>query len=105
MSKKESALAKVQDLYLMQAELWSFLEAESVDTEKRKTAEKLLREFRQLLKEVDWHYMGGEDVLQSLSWIPQEVITKLKSAPKRSAPVRVASRVQSVEKTSGKKRK
>jgi len=93
MSKKETALAKVQDLYLIQSELWNFLDAENIDGERRKAAEKLLREFRQLLREVDWHYMGGEDVLQSLSWIPQEVSLKLKGAGKRSSPVSVAARV------------
>ena len=104
MSKKESALAKVQDLYLMQAELWSFLDADHVDGERRKEAERLLRNFRQLLREVDWHYMGGEDVLQSLSWIPQEVSLKLKGAGKRSAPVNVAVRVAG-KKTEKKTRK
>lgn len=105
MSKKESALAKVQDLYLMQSELWNFLDADQVDAEKRKEAERLLRNFRQLLREVDWHYMGGEDVLQSLAWIPQEVTLKLKTAGKRSSPVNVAVRVaakKTVKKTARK---
>ncbi|MBM3230875.1 hypothetical protein FJZ28_00950 [Candidatus Peregrinibacteria bacterium] len=97
MSAKETALAKVQDLYLIQCELWNFLDAEQVDAERMKTAEKMLRDFRRLLKEVDWHYMGGEDVLQSMSWIPQEVSQKLKRAPVRSAPAKVAVRADKKE--------
>ena len=72
-SKKENALSKVQDLYLMQMALWSFLDDTEKNVEKYQSAQKTLREFKALLKEVDWQYMGGEDVLASLQWIPQEV--------------------------------
>ena len=92
-SKKASALEKVQDLYLMQVELWNFLDDEKIDAEQRKNIERTLREFKQLLREVDWHYMGGEDVLQTLTWIPQEVSLKLRHAPRRS-PTKVATRVE-----------
>lgn len=94
MSAKESALAKVQDLYVMQGELWNFLDADQIDIEKKQTAEKMLKAFKQLLKEVDWHYMGGEEVLQSMESIPQEVTQKLKKAPMRSSPAKVAARVE-----------
>lgn len=93
-SKKESALAKVQSLYLMQVELWNFLDDSEADAEKAKIVKKTLQEFSGLLKEVDWQYMGGEDVLETLQWIPGEVNKKLKlkkpvkkAAPKKAAPV------------------
>ena len=85
MSKRDSALSKVQNLYLMQVELWNFLDTPAIDAEKVKSAQKTLREFQQLLKEVDWQYMGGEDVLQTLTWIPKEVSAKLKKKPAKKA--------------------
>ncbi len=99
-SKKENALSKVQDLYLMQMELWNFLDDAERNAEKYVSAQKTLREFKALLKEVDWRYMGGEDVLQSLQWIPNEVHMKLKKSPVRRASVKkvVAQKV-------GKKRR
>ena len=89
-SKKENALSKVQDLYLMQMELWNFLDDTEKNVEKYVSAQKTLREFKALLKEVDWQYMGGEDVLQSLQWIPNEVNMQLKSAPLRRSSVKKA---------------
>lgn len=93
-SKKETALDKVQNLYVMQVELWNFLDESNVDPEKVKSAQKTLREFKALLKEVDWQVMGGEDVLQSLQLIPTEVSQKLKSSPvaKRAAKRAVAKK-------------
>lgn len=79
-SKKQSSLAKVQNLYLMQVELWNFLDEKNLDVEKTKSAQKTLKEFKELLKEVDWQLMGGEDVLESLQMIPTEVSQKLKKA-------------------------
>lgn len=73
-SKNASALAKVQSLYIKQLELWDFLEGKEADTTK---AQQTLKEFTSLLKEVDPQYMGGEDVLQTLEWIPGEVKKKL----------------------------
>lgn len=74
-TKKQSALSIVQSLYLMQVELWNFLDGKDADKGK---AEKTLKEFTTLLKEVDPQYMGGEDVLETLQWIPGEVKKKLK---------------------------
>ena len=82
-SKKETALNKVQNLYLMQVELWNFLDGSSTDADKVKSAQKTLKEFKALLKEVDWQVMGGEDVLESMQLIPTEVNAKLKKAPAR----------------------
>lgn len=89
-SKKENALSKVQNLYLMQVALWNFLDDAEKNAEKYVSAQKTLREFKALLKEVDWRYMGGEDVLQSLQWIPNEVHMKLKSASVKRASVKKA---------------
>ncbi len=99
-SKKENALSKVQDLYIMQIELWNFLDDSEKNIEKRKHAEKTLRAFRSLLKQVDWRYMGGEDVLASLQWIPQEVHQQLRSTPakRRTARKAVARRVTKTKK-------
>ena len=77
-TQKQTDLSKVQDLYLLQIELWQFLDDKRPSAEKRKSAQKTLRTFKSLLKEVDWRYMGGEDVYESLQWIPEEVNQKLK---------------------------
>lgn len=81
--EKESPLSKIQTLYLMQVELCDFLEAKEVDATKLKTAQKTLKEFKELLKEADWRYMGGEDVLENMQWIPKEVNEKLKTKKQR----------------------
>ena len=77
-TKKNTALDTVQSLYLMQVELWKFLDGTESDPKK---AEKTLREFKALLKEADSRIMGGEDVLESLQLIPQEVSAKLRKTP------------------------
>ena len=68
----------------MQVELWNFLDGSSADAQ---SAQKTLKEFKALLKEVDWQVMGGEDVLESLQLIPTEVNEKLKKNPKKKAAV------------------
>lgn len=82
-TKKDSALAKVQNLYVLQIELWNFLDNGRRDAPTIDRVKKLLREFKALLKEVDWQYMGGEDVLASLEWIPKEVDQKIKKTPSK----------------------
>lgn len=79
-TKSNSALAKVQNLYVLQMELWQFLDDKEVDTEKYKSAEKSLKEFKKLLAEVNADFLGGEDVMETLQWIPEEVGAKLKKA-------------------------
>ncbi len=74
-SKKQSPLSKVQSLYLMQVELWDFLDGKEQDLSK---AKKTLQEFTQLLGEVDPSVMGGEDIIESMQTIPTEVRQKLK---------------------------
>ena len=77
-TNSDSPLSKVQNLYLMQVQLWNFLDGKETDVH---NAEKTLKEFKSLLKEVDWRLMGGEDVLESLQLIPMEVREKIKSTP------------------------
>lgn len=104
-TKKESALNKVQNLYLMQVELWNFLDGSTSDADKVKSAQKTLKEFKALLKEVDWQVMGGEDVLQSMQTIPLEVHAKLKKAPmkKKAVAVRKTTKKVSAKKSVKKK--
>lgn len=104
-SKKESALNKVQNLYIMQVELWNFLDDSDIDADRVKSAQKTLKEFKALLKEVDWQIMGGEDVLQSLQGIPTEVNAKLKkgSLKKRVPAKKVAATKNTAKKPTAKK--
>ena len=78
-TKRDIELAKVQDLYLLQAELWNFLDDDKVDAGKLKSAKAALKEYNRLLSEVDKGYMGGLDVYESLQWTPEEVTDKLKA--------------------------
>lgn len=84
----------------MQVELWSFLDGQSTDADKVKSAQKTLKQFTSLLKEVDWQVMGGEDVLESLQMIPTEVSAKLKKAP---AKKRLVAMKKTTKKVSAKK--
>jgi hypothetical protein len=84
MSVSQSALSKVHDLYVMQIELWKHLRAGNFQNDKRrKETQKCLRQFSRLLDEVDWHYMGGEDVLESLRAIRGEVSARLRNIRRR----------------------
>lgn len=110
-SKKQSALSKVQSLYVMQVELWDFLDDQEPAKEKAETVQKTLKEFNSLLKEVDWQYMGGEEVLETLQSIPQQVNKKLKlkggrkkTATKKPAAKKTAAAARkSAKKPSAKK--
>ncbi len=78
-----SALNTVQDLYGLQAELWKYLDARALDAEQRKQAKKTLKEFGSLLRQVDWRYMGGEDVLQTLETMHKEASRKVSATPSK----------------------
>lgn len=84
MTKSESALAKVQDLYVIQVELWNFLDSRELSPEQVAEAKQRLREFSSLLSKADWRLMGGEDVLQALQHIQSEVSAKLKKSPRNA---------------------
>lgn len=105
-NKRQSALSKVQNLYVMQVKLWDFLEEKNTDAGE---VQKILKEYNTLLKEVDPQYMGGEDVYETLLCIPREVNQKLKSkkkpAKKKAATARTTTKKPSAKKTAKKKKK
>jgi len=79
----KSELEKVQNLYIIQMELWRFLDSDTLDAEDKKKAQKSLRIFGTLLNQVDPSYMGGEDVLETLYKIKADAATKLRKASGR----------------------
>jgi hypothetical protein len=81
-NKSDAALERVHNLYMMQCILLDMLAQDLRDPEARRQAQSTVREFKKLLDQVDWRYMGGEDVLESLKTIPVEMTAKLKEAPK-----------------------
>ncbi len=84
MTVSQSALAKVHDLYVIQIELWKHLSDGNFQNEKRrKETQKCLKQFSRLLDQVDWHYMGGEDVLAELKVMRGEVSAKLRNIRRR----------------------
>jgi hypothetical protein len=78
----QDELTKVQNLYLMQMDIWKVLDGRVRSPEKVKEARLCLRKFRSLLKEVDWKYMGGEDVYEELKNMATETDSKLKKLQK-----------------------
>lgn len=77
-SPADSALAKVQNLYMLQAQLWNVLDAKHLSPSARSEAKKNLKEFSSLLRSADWRVMGGEDVYSALREVQTEVSRKLK---------------------------
>ncbi|MEK7562957.1 MAG: hypothetical protein AAB544_01040 [Patescibacteria group bacterium] len=78
MPNTDSALAKVQNLYMLQAQLWNVLDSKNLSSAARDEAKKNLREFSSLLRSADWRVMGGEDVYSALKEVQTEVARKLK---------------------------
>ena len=74
-----SGLKAVQDLYILQMELWKILDGRVRSPEGVKSARKTLLEFSKLLKQVDWRYMGGEDVYQALEEMAKAANKKLQT--------------------------
>ena len=84
MTVSQSALAKVHDLYVIQIELWKHLRDGNFQrAEQRKETQRCLKNFSRLLDQVDWHYMGGEDVLAELKTMRSEVSAKLRNIRRR----------------------
>ena len=107
MTVSQSALSKVHDLYVMQIELWKHLrEGNFQNVKQRKETQKCLKQFSRLLNQVDWHYMGGEDVLETLRTMRSEVSARLRNIRRRKLVTKKAvSRKVVVVKSRGKKRK
>ncbi|MBU2259401.1 hypothetical protein KKC44_02230 [Patescibacteria group bacterium] len=80
MNPSQDELTKVQNLYVMQMELWKVLDGRVRSPDKVKEARKCLNNFKSLLKDVDWKYMGGEDVYSELMRLASEADAKLKKA-------------------------
>ena len=81
MTKYEQGLVTVQELYVLQMQLFNVLDADLSDPNHRKKAKEQTRAFETLLKDADWRYMGGMDVYEELQRLPVEVQTKLKQSP------------------------
>ena len=81
MTKGELALQTVQQLYILQVQLFNVLDMDLSDPNARKEAKQTTKEFETLLKDADWRYMGGQDVYEELRKLPVEVNAKLKSSP------------------------
>jgi len=75
----QDELTKVQNLYLMQMEVWKVLDGRVRSPQKAQECRKHLRQFKSLLKDVDWRYMGGEDVYGELRKMADEADIKLKN--------------------------
>lgn len=80
MTVSKSDISVVQNLYLLQVDLAEFLRSDLSDPEERRIAKQRMREFSSLLKQADWRYMGGEDVLDSLKEIQDQIADKINSA-------------------------
>ena len=76
----QSGLAKVQSLYTLQLELYKVLDGQITKDDKKEAME-CAKKFSKLLQEVDWRYMGGEDVYDELLTMHREVIDRLKKLP------------------------
>ncbi|MDD4319160.1 MAG: hypothetical protein PHW10_02450 [Candidatus Peribacteraceae bacterium] len=101
MTKSELALDRVHNLYTLQTKLITSLDADLRDPALRKEVKSAMRAFQTLLDQVDWHYMGGIDVLESLRQLPGELHAKMKTSPIESVAKRVARRA--AKKASAKK--
>ena len=83
--KKQTGLSKVQTLYVLQVELWKLLDGDLSDKEKKQEAQKYYKDFSKLLSEVDWEYMGGQDVYDSLKLMKDEAGRKLQTKQVKKA--------------------
>lgn len=93
MTDSSSALARVHDLYVIQIELWKHLrEGNFQRAVQRKETQRCLRQFSKLLDQVDWHYMGGEDVLAELKTMRGEVSAKLRNIRRRKVGTKTKRR-------------
>lgn len=82
--KQSSGLATVQNLYLMQFQLMGYLQGGIRSENQAKEAKQCLRQFKSLLGEADPRYMGGEDVIETLQNIQDEMSYRLKARTSRS---------------------
>ena len=110
MTTSTSELAAVQNLYVLQVELWDIIDGDLNDPEQRKLARQRMREFQTLMKKVDQRYMGGEDVYATLIAMQKEVNRKIGSKPsakktKAAKPIRKSQGKKPTAKKPAKKTK
>lgn len=79
---KLSALDRVHTLYVLQVKLLQRLRMDLQDAETIRDTRREVKEFKEVLKQADWRYMGGMDVYEALQNLPQEVDQKLKTVKK-----------------------
>lgn len=79
MTSVTEELAQVHNLYMLQVELFSVLDAPALDATQAKIAKQKLRNFSSILENVDAEYMGGDDVYESLLEFRTKVNMQLKS--------------------------
>lgn len=90
-TKQSSGLITVQNLYLMQFQLMEYLQ-DGIRTESQaKEAKQCLRQFKVLLGEADPRYMGGEDVVETLQEIQEEMSARLNARAARSRAAKRAA--------------
>lgn len=83
MTPSETALDRVHSLYLLQAKFITSLDGDVRDAVRREELLQDIRTFQRLLNQADWRYMGGQDVMDSLKGLHDEIKAKLKGATPR----------------------
>lgn len=89
-AKQSSGIATVQNLYVMQFQLMEYLQGGIRSENQAKEAKQCLRQFKTLLDEADPRYMGGEDVVETLQEIQDEMAERLKARGARSRAAKKA---------------
>lgn len=110
MNKSDLALERVHNLYILQTELIRSLDDDLRDPKVRQTVRQNVRQFQELLDLVDWRYMGGPDLLDSLRLLPGEIAARLKVLPavamQKTVKARTAKRAEkALKKTKPKAKK
>lgn len=104
MKTSKQGLAVVQNLYLLQIDLQRYLESDLSDPSERREAKQRVQEFSSLLRQADWRYMGGEDVLLSLHDMEKEVRQKIVKKPASRPASRPVMQVASSKAKASKKK-
>jgi hypothetical protein len=81
MNKIDKKLEHVHTLYLLQVQLYQFLDSDLTHPKTRKEVREHMKKYQEMLHKADHRYMGGEDVLESLKALPNEIVLKLKTSP------------------------
>ena len=74
-----TALQTIENLYVLQVDLQKLVTQEIGSAEQKRDAKAKLRDFRSLLRQADPDYMGGEDVVESLKELEEQVAKKVQA--------------------------